>query len=61
MVTLAEIASLAMQLPEGNRAKLVAGLLDSLPGVLLEVDDRRTAARRKWISILTPAAPMRSS
>ena len=47
MVTLAEIASMAMQLPESDRAKLAAGLLDSLPGVLVEDDDGLEEAHRR--------------
>ncbi|MCU0749116.1 MAG: hypothetical protein MUF13_06165 [Akkermansiaceae bacterium] len=39
MVTLAEIEDLVYQLPESDRAKLAAGLLDSLPGILVEEDD----------------------
>lgn len=47
MVTLAEIASMAMQLPEDDRAKLAAGLLDSLPGVLVDDDDGLAEAYRR--------------
>lgn len=39
MVTLAEIESLACKLPESQRAKLAADLLDSLPGVLVDDDE----------------------
>jgi len=39
MVALAEIEKLVSQLPESDRAKLAAGLLDSLPGILVEDDD----------------------
>lgn len=39
MVTLAEIENLIYGLPESDRAKLAAGLLDSLPGILVEEDD----------------------
>ena len=47
MVTLAEIASMAMQLPEDDRAKLAAGLLDSLPGVLVDDDEGLAEAHRR--------------
>ncbi len=46
MVTLAEIESLAFKLPESDRAKLAAGLLDSLPGVLVEDDEGLAALGR---------------
>ena len=39
MVTLAEIETLAFSLPESDRAKLAAGLLDSLPSPLQDEDD----------------------
>lgn len=39
MVTLTEIESLVFKLPESDRAKLAADLLDSLPGVLDEEDE----------------------
>ena len=47
MVTLAEIESLAFKLPESDRAKLAAGLLDSLPGVLAEDDGGLAEALRR--------------
>jgi hypothetical protein len=47
MVTLAEIEKLVYQLPESDRAKLAAGLLDSLPGILVEEDDGLAEARRR--------------
>ena len=39
MVTFAEIESLAFKLPDSDRAKLAADLLDSLPGVLIDDDE----------------------
>jgi hypothetical protein len=39
MVTLAEIEAMAFQLPEGDRAKLAAGILETLPGVLIDEDE----------------------
>lgn len=47
MVTLAEIEMMAFKLPESDRAKLAAGLLDSLPGVLVEDDEGLTEALRR--------------
>ena len=47
MVTLAEIEKLVYQLPESDRAKLAAGLLDSLPGILVEEDDGLAEAHRR--------------
>jgi Putative addiction module component len=47
MVTLAEIETLAFSLPESDRAKLAAGLLDSLPGVLDDDDDGLAEALRR--------------
>jgi hypothetical protein len=47
MVTLAEIESLALKLPESQRAKLAADLLDSLPGLLVEDDDGLAEAMRR--------------
>lgn len=47
MVTLAEIESLIYGLPESDRAKLAAGLLDSLPGILVEEDDGLAEANRR--------------
>ncbi|MBC7981365.1 MAG: addiction module protein [Armatimonadetes bacterium] len=47
MVTLAEIETLAFSLPEADRAKLAAELLDSLPGVLVEDDDGLAEALRR--------------
>ena len=41
MATLAEIETMAFKLPESDRAKLAADLLDSLPGVLVEDDEKR--------------------
>lgn len=47
MVTLAEIEILALGLPESDRAKLAADLLDSLPGVLVEEDEGLAEALRR--------------
>jgi hypothetical protein len=47
MVTLAEIEILAFNLPESDRAKLAADLLDSLPGVLVEDDEGLAEALRR--------------
>ncbi len=47
MVNLAEIEALALKLPESDRAKLAAGLLDSLPGLLVEEDDGLAEALRR--------------
>ena len=47
MTTLAEIESGAMQLPENERAKLAAHLLDSLPGVLHDEDEGLAEALRR--------------
>jgi hypothetical protein len=47
MVTLAEIENLIYGLPESDRAKLAAGLLDSLPGILVEEDDGLAEANRR--------------
>jgi len=47
MVTLAEIESLAFKLPDSDRAKLAADLLDSLPGVLVDDDEGVAEALRR--------------
>ena len=47
MVKLAEIESLAFRLPDSERAKLAADLLDSLPGVLADDDGGLSEARRR--------------
>jgi len=47
MVTLAEIESLALKLPDSERAKLAADLLDSLPGLLVDDDEGLAEARRR--------------
>ena len=47
MATAAEIEMLALRLPESDRAKLAADLLDSLPGILTEDDDGLAEARRR--------------
>ncbi len=47
MVTLAEIETLAFKLPESDRARLAAGLLDSLSGVLLDDDEGLAEALRR--------------
>ena len=47
MVTLAEVESLALKLPESQRAQLAADLLDSLPGVLADDDEGLAEALRR--------------
>jgi hypothetical protein len=47
MVNLAEIEALALKLPESDRAKLAAGMLDSLPDVLVEEDGGLAEALRR--------------
>jgi hypothetical protein len=47
MVTLAEIETLVFSLPESDRAKLAADLLDSLPGRLADSDDGLEEAARR--------------
>ena len=39
MATIFEVEKLALDLPEHERAKLAANLLDSLPGVLSDEDE----------------------
>jgi putative addiction module component (TIGR02574 family) len=47
MVTLAEIETWVFKLPEADRARLAADLLDSLPGVLVEDDEGLAEALRR--------------
>lgn len=47
MVTLTEIESLAFKLPESDRAKLAADLLDSLRDVLADDDEGLAEALRR--------------
>lgn len=47
VVTLTEIETLVFKLPESDRAKLAADLLDSLPGVLVEDDDGLEESHRR--------------
>ena len=47
MPTLAEIESLAFNLPVSDRARLAADLLDSLPSVLADDDEGITEALRR--------------
>jgi len=47
MATLAEIEPLALKLPESQRAKLAADLLDALPGVLVDDDEGLAEALRR--------------
>jgi len=47
MATIFEIEKLALDLPELERAKLAANLLDSLPGVLSEEDEGVAEALRR--------------
>ncbi len=39
MVKLADVETLAFKRPESERAKLASGVLESLPGVLVEDDE----------------------
>ncbi len=47
MVLLAEIETLAFSLPESNRAKRAAQLLDSLPAVAVDGDEGLAEALRR--------------
>lgn len=47
MVSLNEIESLALSLSNSDRARLAAGLLDSLPGVLDDEDEGVAEALRR--------------
>ena len=47
MVTLAEIETLALRLPESDRARLASDLLDSLSGVSIEADGGLEEAVRR--------------
>ena len=47
MATIFEVHKLALDLPEQERAKLAANLLDSLPGVLSDEDEGVTEALRR--------------
>lgn len=47
MITLADIKTLAFSLPESDRAKLAADLLDSLPEILLGEDEGLAEALRR--------------
>ena len=47
MSTIIEIEKLALDLPDKERATLVATLLDSLPGVLSEKDEGVAEALRR--------------
>lgn len=47
MVTFAEIEALALELPEAERAKLAADLLESLPSVFDDDDDGVAEALRR--------------
>jgi hypothetical protein len=47
MVTPAEVEILALNLPESDRAKLAANLLNSLPGVRFEEDKSHADAVRR--------------
>ncbi|NQW99847.1 addiction module protein [bacterium] len=47
IMTLAEIETWVFKLPEADRAKLAADLLDSLPGVLVEDDEGLAEALRR--------------
>ena len=47
MSTIIEIEKLALDLPDKERATLVANLLDSLPGILSEADEGVAEALRR--------------
>jgi putative addiction module component (TIGR02574 family) len=47
MATIFEFEKLALNLPEQERAKLAANLLDSLPGVLSDQDEGVAEALRR--------------
>ena len=47
MATIFEVEELALNLPEQERAKLAADLLDSLPGVLSDEDEGVAEALRR--------------
>jgi putative addiction module component (TIGR02574 family) len=47
MATIFDIQKLALDLPEQERARLAANLLDSLPGVLSDEDEGVAEARRR--------------
>ena len=47
MATIFEVEKLALDLPEQERAKLAANLLDSLPGVLSDEDEGVAEALRR--------------
>lgn len=47
MATIFEVEKLALNLPEQERAKLAANLLDSLPGVLSDEDEGIAEALRR--------------
>lgn len=47
MSTILEVEKIALNLPEEERAKLAASLLDSLPGVLSDDDEGVAEALRR--------------
>lgn len=47
MATIIEVEKLALDLPEQERARLAANLLDSLPGVLSDADEGVAEALRR--------------
>ena len=47
MSTIFEVEKIALNLPEQERAKLAASLLDSLPGVLSDEDEGVAEALRR--------------
>ena len=47
MATVFEVERLALELPERERARLAANLLDSLPGVLSDEDEGIAEALRR--------------
>jgi len=55
MATIFEVEKLALNLPEQERAKLAADLLDSLPGVLSDEDEGIAEALRRDAEIKSDA------
>lgn len=51
MATILEVEKLALDLPEQERAKLAANLLDSLPGVLSDEDEGVAEALRRDVEM----------
>ena len=56
MSTIVEVAKLALDLPERERATLAANLLNSLPGVLSDEDEGIAEALRRDAELETDPA-----